>query len=391
MNNLKLSSRAEGISESSSIKLATTILSLKKQGKNIIGLNVGEPDFLPEKAVFDATKKALDEGKVRYSKVQGEEELVNNIIESINGKGHLNVSAENILVSNGSKQSLYQVFQTICNPSDEVIIFSPYWVTFPESIKLSGATPVVIKCGKDLIPNLEQIKKNITKKTKAIVINSPNNPSGEVYPKELFKNIISLCIENDIYLISDEAYIDLVFEGEKPNYLFHDYPEAFENIITTRTFSKTYSLTGFRTGFTVASSKIISHLNKLQGHVTGNNCTFSQYGASAALKIDEEVIHHKIDSFKERRDIAFQIINPVLPLTKPRGAFYLFPSIEEYLLPQESCLDFCDKILLEKNVAILPGSAFGHPGHIRIAFTASLEEVKIGCQRIVEFIKERQG
>ncbi|MAW07976.1 MAG: hypothetical protein CME61_06805 [Halobacteriovoraceae bacterium] len=264
-------------------------------------------------------------------------------------------------------------------------------MTFPESIKLSGASPIVIKCGRDLTPNLEQIKKNITKKTKAIVINSPNNPSGEVYPKELFKNIINLCIEHDIYLISDEAYIDLVFEGEKPNYLFHDYPEAFENIITTRTFSKTYSLTGFRTGFTVASSKIISHLNKLQGHITGNNCTFSQYGASAALKIDEEVINHKIDSFKERRDIAFEIINPCLPLKKPRGSFYLFPSIEEFLLPQESCLDFCDKLLLEKNVAILPGSAFGHAGHIRIAFTASLEEVKLGCQRIVDFIKERQA
>jgi aspartate aminotransferase len=385
-----LSKRVLSIEESSSIKLATKIINLRNKGKDIIGLNVGEPDFSPQESVLSATKAAIDNGKYRYSKVQGEAKLVNNLLNYHQQLSSHDLSADNFLVSNGSKQSLYQIFQTICEPEDEVIIFSPYWVTFPEAIKLSGATPVSIAPDKvSLLPTIKQVTQHLTKKTKAIVINSPNNPSGRIFSEDLLKDLINLAKKEDLYIISDEAYIDLTYNSESPKHLFDIVEDSFDNIITARTFSKTHALTGFRIGYTIANRNLTKAMNNLQGHLTGNNCTFAQYGAVASLNVQKEVLLEQKNLFKIRRDKAFEIISPTLPLEKPEGAFYLFPSIEHVLKPGESCLDFCAELLEQKQVAILPGVAFGMKNYIRIAFTDSTERVLEGCQRIIDFIKER--
>ena len=385
-----ISNKVSSINESSSIKLASTITNLRSEGKDIIGLNVGEPDFMPQSICLEATKKAIDEGKYRYSKVQGEAPLITALFDYHQSLSTTPLKKENFLVSNGSKQSLYQVFQTICNPGDEVIIFAPYWVTFPESIKLAGATPITISGDTEtLIPSFEAVLEKITEKTKAIVINSPNNPSGRVFPESLLKKLIELAVEKDLFIVSDEAYIDLVYEGNSPTHLFDLVPNSFEKIITTRTFSKTHALTGFRVGYTIASSSLTKAMNNLQGHLTGNNCTFAQYGASASLEVDQKILEYQKELFKERRDKAYEIISPVLPHQKPEGAFYLFPSIADVLKPGETCLDFCNELLQKKQVAILPGVAFGLENYIRIAFTDSTDRVVEGCLRIVDFIKER--
>ncbi len=385
-----LSNRVLSIEESSSIKLAAKIINLRNEGKDIIGLNVGEPDFAPQESVLSATKKAIDNGKYRYSKVQGEAELVKSLLNYHKKLSNHDLEIDNFLVSNGSKQSLYQIFQTICEPEDEVIIFAPYWVTFPEAIKLSGAKPVTITPDKtSLLPTVDQIKNNLTSKTKAIVINSPNNPSGRIFSEDFLKELITLAKKEDIFIISDEAYIDLIYSADSPKHLFDLVEDSFDYIITARTFSKTHALTGFRIGYTIASKKLTKAMNNLQGHLTGNNCTFAQYGAVESLYTSNNILSEQKNLFKTRRDKAFEIISPVLPLEKPEGAFYLFPSIEHVLKPGESCLDFCAELLEKKQVAILPGIAFGMKNYIRIAFTDSTDRVLEGCQRIIDFIKER--
>ncbi len=376
----KLSDRIININESKSIRVAAIVEKLRAEGKKIISMSIGEPDFPAPLEIKNAVKEALDQNQTRYSLVPGLKNLRNEIAHFLNKQHHfsdkINLTSENIIVSNGSKQSLYNIFQTLLNPGDEVIIPIPYWVTIPESIKLAGGIPVLVKT-KNLYLDLDEIKKKITKKTKAIVYNSPNNPSGMVYSQESLIELANLAIEHDFYLISDEAYDALLFDGQKPFSLASVSQEIFERTITVQTFSKTYSMTGFRIGYLAANIELVQAMDKFQGHLTGNNCTFAQYGAIAALKMNQKTIHEMISTFEARRDLAYKLCIEIFSCVKPTGAFYLFPNVEKYYNRHIKNDEQFSEWLLEKaQVATVAGSAFGMPGHIRFSYATSEEDIK---------------
>ncbi|OUR96405.1 hypothetical protein A9Q84_08620 [Halobacteriovorax marinus] len=381
---MKNSKRVNKIEPSKSISLSAKIAELKALGVDIIGLNVGEPDFQTPSEIIQATIKALEENKTRYSLVQGLNELRTKISCYLNEKYQLNSDKENIFIGNGSKHILYLIFQTLLDVGDEVIIPTPYWVTFPESVKLAGGEPVFVETNANFQLNIENIRKAITKRTKAILINTPNNPTGAVYVKEDLLKVVELAIEFDLKIIADEAYEILTYDNSDHISIASLSDEAFKLTLSVQSFSKSFCMTGFRIGYLCAENDFIQDVNKLQGHLSGNNCTFSQYGALAALEMNPSIVKGMVNELQQRRDLAYNLFNELFPMEIPTGAFYLFPNVEDYIkkLKLKNCEEFALYILEKANVAILPGSAFGKHGHIRISFAQSSEEIQEAYNRI---------
>lgn len=384
---MKIAERINNIEESKSVGLASVVAKLRAEGREIISLNVGEPDFATPKTIIESTQKALSENKTRYSLVEGIKELRISIANKVKKDNAIDIDFENVILGNGSKHILYNIFQTIIDPGDEVIIPSPYWVTFPESVKLASGVPVMVPT-KELQLDLEAIEKAITGKTKAIIINTPNNPSGAVYPKEDLEAVVALAKKHDFYIISDEAYEMLTFGGVPHVSIASLSNEAFERTLTVHSFSKSYCMTGFRIGYLVAPKEIIAGMNKLQSHLSGNNCTFAQYGALAALEIPEQEIRDMIVDLESRRDLAFKLCKELFPKTiKPEGAFYLYPEVSDlYDNRFKNDEELARFILMEANVAILPGSFFGTPDYLRFSFAASEENITKAFAQIKEVL-----
>lgn len=381
-----ISKRIENIQESGSVALASKVIELKKSGQDIISLSIGEPDFDTPVEIIEATKKALDLQHTRYSLVPGILELREAICQKLLKENDILAKPDEILVANGSKQVLYNLFQAILNLGDEVIVPKPYWVTFPESIKLAGGTPVYVDCP-DLQLDLELIEKSITSKTKAIIINSPNNPSGAVYSHDVIEKVANLAVKKDIWFICDEAYEYFTYGDKKHLSAASLSREIFNKTITVQTFSKSYCMTGFRIGYMVAPKHLIQAVSKLQSHLTGNNCTFAQYGALEALTMDQTFFHNMKETFKKRRDIAFELCREIMDCPEPEGAFYLFPNIENYLSQRfKNDSEMALHILNEAKVAILPGSFFGMPGFLRFSFSNSEENIREAFRRIKEVL-----
>lgn len=385
MSKLTLSDRVNQVEESKSVQLASVIARLRSEGEKIVGFNVGEPDFSTPDFILEATKKALDEGHTRYALVPGENFLREAIAQKLSKDQGINAKKENICVSNGSKQVLYSLFQLICNPGDEIIIPCPYWVSFPEAVKLAGGVPVFVPSDSAKL-NLEDLKKKISSKTKAIVLNSPNNPSGHVYPKEVKEEVVRLCRENNLYLISDEAYETLVFESEQfvgpAGYADKD----LDLTLIVQSFSKSYCMTGFRLGYVAGPEHLIKGMIKLQSHLCGNVPVFIQKGALAALENESLITEKMRTTFKKRSELAYNLCKEIFPNTeRPAGAFYLFPKIQDELIQKYGSDEKLALHILEAGkVALLPGSFFGSPGFLRICFSTSEEEIILGFQSIKE-------
>ena len=376
---MKLSGKIQAIAGSQTVAFTTLIQQYRQEGRKIIDLAVGEPQFDTPAPVIDATKAALDAQKTRYSPVNGISELRSQLAIRFSG-----YDAENILLTNGSKQALYMIFQAICDPADEVIIPVPYWVSFIEQVKLAGGKPVPVAT-KDHQLNCEAIECAVTPRTKAILINSPNNPSGAVYPMADLQKIARLAADHHLFIVADEAYEAFVYDGCKLASLF-DIEEARSRIIVTRSFSKSYSMTGFRIGYTAAAGKIIAALSKIQSHLTGNVCTFAQYGALAALSLDRHLTSIRRSELQQRRDTAFQAVSKMFDCIKPQGAFYLFPDVSAALKKNESSEALARRLLKQADVAVVTGEAFGMAKHLRISFAVSEKNLKAGLQRIAEVL-----
>jgi len=344
-------------------------MDLKNSGKKIISLNVGEPDFATPEEIIVATTKAAQNNKTKYSLVAGIPELRSAICHKIKKTNQIEAMPENVLVSNGSKQILYSIFQTVINPGDEVIVLTPYWVSFPESIKLAGGIPVFVPNKENHQLDIDAIEKAITNNTRAIVINSPNNPSGAVYLPSDLERLMKTVLGRDLFLVSDEAYETLIFDQNIHLSPASLSPEAFKKTLTVQTLSKSYCMTGFRIGYVIGDQKIIQAIDKLQSHICGNVCTFAQYGALAAFEIEEKYHQNMVQIMQKRRDMALEICAPLFSCPKPGGAFYLFPKIEKYLKDSiKTDEDLTMHILERAGVAVLPGSYFGTPGYLRISF-----------------------
>ncbi|MCP4627886.1 MAG: pyridoxal phosphate-dependent aminotransferase [bacterium] len=374
---MRLSDRINQLEESGTVQFTLLLQQMRKEGKQVIDLAVGEPPFDTPENVLDATKQALDQGKTKYGPVAGLQELKSRLARQFQG-----YDEKNIIISNGSKQCLYMMFQAICDPLDEVIISRPYWVSFPQQVKLAGGRPVFADTRNHQL-DIEMIEQAVTPKTRAILINSPNNPTGAVYPLHDLVKIAELALKHNLFVISDEAYSAYLYDGLRTESMF-DFEEIRPQLIMTRSFSKCFNMTGFRIGYVAAPSEIIGALNKLQSHVTGNVCTFAQYGALAALEMKDSELVGWRDDLQGKRDFAFSKISRLFDCIRPQGAFYLFPDVSSHLGNGITSADLARRMLEETGVAVVPGEEFGMPGHIRISYAVSQDDLASGLKKITE-------
>ncbi|MDC0255227.1 pyridoxal phosphate-dependent aminotransferase [Bacteriovoracales bacterium] len=379
---MNLSKRVNSITPSKSIEFSSKVTLLKSQGKKILELNVGETDFKTPLPILEATQKALMENKTRYSPVDGIPELRDKIAENYN-KFNQNISKDHVFIGSGSKHILYNIFQVICDDDDEVIIPSPYWVTFPETVKLAGGKPIFVDTIRHQL-DLTKIEKAITKKTKAILINSPNNPTGAVYPKEDLSELVHLAKKYDLFIISDEAYEKITYDSIEHSSISTLSEEAFKRTLTVQTFSKAYSMTGFRIGYLIAPLEIVNAIKKLQGHLSGNPCTFAQYGPIAALEMKKEELQENLLKLQRRRDLAYSLFSQIFDCQKPQGGLFLFLRIKKGSF--SSCEEMAEYILNNAGVALLPGKAFGVKNYLRLSFATSEETIKEAFKKIKEIL-----
>lgn len=391
-----LSKKALNISESSTLAITALANQLKSKGINVIGFGAGEPDFDTPEYIKEAAIKAIKNGYTKYTPVSGIPELKEAIVEKFKKDNGLEYKTSQVLVSNGAKHSLYNVMQALCNPGDEVIIPTPYWVTYPELVKMADAVPVFVKCDhtRDFRLDLDDLASKISTKTKAIIINSPNNPTGAVYPKEDLEKIAELALSNNFYVISDEIYEELIYDGRKHVSIASLSNEVKDRTIVVNGVSKAYSMTGWRIGYAAGPEEVIKVMTNIQSHSTSNPNSIAQYASLAALKGNKEDVYLMRDEFELRRNYMVQRINNIryLSCNMPHGAFYVMMNIQQLKgktiegnLVNSS--EDVTKLLLEKaNVAVVPGDGFGTDDFVRLSYATSIKNIKNGLDRIEAFI-----
>ncbi len=373
------SRRLAAVSESKTTRIFAQAQEMRRQGREIISLAVGEPDFETPMPIIAATRQALTAQHTRYGPVPGEPALRERLAQAFDG-----YTADNILVTNGAKQALYSLFQVLCDPGDEVILAKPCWVSFTEQIVLAGGRPVLVETGEAFELDPERIRRAITPRTRAILINSPNNPTGAVYKIEAIMATADLAAERGLYLISDEAYHAYTFGRPHMPALVVSPDRA--RVVTVRSFSKHYNMTGFRLGYVAADKSVIQALSRLQSHTTGNVCTFAQHGALAALEMDQGIVAERCAELQRRRDLALARTRELFPCTAGDGAFYLFPDVRGRLRNGETSADLAARLLDQAGVALVPGEAFHGPGHIRISFGTGPETLTRAFDKIREVL-----
>ena len=354
---------------------------LANQGRDIINLAVGDPVFETPKAVVAAVNQALEKGQTRYSAVAGLPLLRHKIAQCLTTSDY---GAHNVIVCNGAKQALYIVLCTLCRSGDEVIIPTPCWVSFVHQVKLTGAKPVLVKTDGFHL-DFSALASAINPNTRAVIINSPNNPSGAVYSHSDLSRLAELAAAYGLVVISDETYDHFVFDGRKHTSLLA-FPELKQQTIVVGSFSKTYSMTGFRIGFAVAATSVIEAMTRWQSHLSGNVCTFAQYGAIKALELDNSFLIKRLKDLTYKRNLALDKIRKWAVCSTPQGAFYLFPNIRGRLQTGKGAEQLAARLLEEAGVAVVPGEAFGVSGHIRISFAVGDQALVEGLDRIAEVL-----
>ena len=379
---MKIAARMARVAPSRTVRLTERISRLRREGREILDLAVGEPHFPPPPEVMRATAAALSAGHVRYGPVGGLPELRAAIAGRFDG-----CAPENVLVSNGAKQVLFALFQIVCDPGDEVILPSPCWVSFAEQIRLAGGEPVLVPTRNGQL-DPAAMAEAVSGRTVAILVNSPNNPTGAVYDRAGLEAVAALAVRRDLWLVSDEAYADFAFVETGLESLWA-LAGIRDRLAVVRSFSKSYAMTGFRVGYAVAPPALIREMAKHQSHATGNVCTFAQHGALAALSTGSETVAARREELRVPGRAAWSRISGLFACPEPQGAFYLFPDISGRLRPGETAEDFAAALLEATGVAVVPGEAFGGPGHVRISYAAPRDRLDRGLSRLIEFAEER--
>lgn len=393
---IDLSKRALGISPSLTLEITDKAQKMKKEGIDIIGFGAGEPDFNTPENIQNAGIEAIKSGKTRYTAASGIPELKTAICEKLKRDNNLNYENSNILVSSGAKHSIFNAFYAILNPGDEVIIPVPYWVSYPEFVKVVGGIPVLVETQEenDFKYTKESLEKAINKNTKAIILNSPSNPTGTVYTKDELEMIAELAIKNDVFILSDEIYEKLVYDGEKHISIASLNEDIKKRTIVINGMSKAYAMTGWRIGYTAADESIIKVMSNIQSHTTSNASSIAQYASVEGLSGDQSIICEMIEEFDKRRTYMVDRINKInyLSCKKPKGAFYVMANITEakgkVIKGKEikDSLDFTSLLLEEAKVAVVPGIAFGDDNYVRLSYATSMENIKNGLDRIEEVL-----
>jgi aspartate aminotransferase len=365
---------------------------MKADGLDVCSFSAGEPDFDTPDHIKTAAKVALDQGKTRYGPAAGEPALRQAIASKLQRDNNLTYGPENVIVTNGGKHSLYGLMMALIQPGDEVIIPAPYWVSYPEMVELAGGKPVIVPTTADQNYRItpEQLRQAITPQTKLFVLNSPSNPTGMVYSPAEIKALAQVIVDADIWVVSDEIYEKILYDGATHLSIGAVSPEAFERTIISNGFAKAYSMTGWRVGYLAGPTELIKAVSTIQSHSTSNVCTFAQYGAIAALESPQDCVETMRLAFAERRKAIIERCRsiPGLSCGEPEGAFYLYIDIQSLGMPS---LDFCTQLLDEKYVATIPGVAFGSEGTIRISYATGMETILEGMDRLETFVKTRLG
>jgi len=383
---MKLSSRISSVAPSATLAISSRAKKLKQSGVDVVSFGAGEPDFDTPQTIKDSAIQAINNGFTKYTPASGTLELKEAIAEEFKRFG-LDYEPKQIVISCGAKHSLYNLLQVLCESGDEVAIISPYWVSYSEMVKLSDAKPVIIttKLEDGFKVSLDQLKENISKKTKLLILNSPSNPAGVVYSRDELEAIAKLCLEKDILVISDEIYSEILYDGIEHVSIGSLGKEILANTITVNGVSKSYSMTGWRIGYFGADAAIADAVNRLQSHSTSNPTSISQKAALKALKDGQKSTQEMLKAFVERREYICSRLDAIegVKYFKPQGAFYVFCDISHYKLGSD---EFASRLLDEANVALVPGKSFGHDNFVRISFATSMENIKKGLDRIVEFV-----
>ncbi|MDR1104002.1 MAG: pyridoxal phosphate-dependent aminotransferase [Endomicrobium sp.] len=395
---MNISKRVQSIKPSPTLAIDAKAKALKAQGLDIINFGVGEPDFDTPQSIKNAAINAINSGFTKYCPVPGTLEIKNAIIEKLKRDNSLVYTPEQIIVSSGAKHSLYNLFQSIIDDGDEVIVPAPYWVSYPDMIALAGGKSVIVQTTDktNFKATPEDIEKALTPKTKAIVINSPSNPTGVTYSQEELKAIADVCVKHKIFIISDDIYEKLVYDNFKFTSIAQVSPQAKELTITINGVSKAYAMTGWRIGYAAGPKDIISAMSKIQSQSTSNACSISIKAAVEALNGSQECVEDMRKEFEKRRDYIVTRLNSIHGITcrKPEGAFYVFPNIKGLLGKTfnsktiNTDLEFADYLLNYAKIAVVPGAAFGAEGYIRLSYATSIENIKSGMDRLETALKK---
>ncbi|MFX4230136.1 pyridoxal phosphate-dependent aminotransferase [Aliarcobacter butzleri] len=388
---MKIANRMEQLSPSLTLAITALGRELKAQGKDILSFSAGEPDFDTPQIVKDAAIKAINEGQTKYTAVEGIIKTKQAIINKLKKDHNLDYKLEGIVISNGAKHSLFNLCQVLIDNGDEVIIPSPYWVTYPEQVKYSGGVPVFIETDESTNFKItpEQLKKAITQKTKILMLNTPSNPTGSIYSKEELTAIGKVLEGTDIIVFSDEMYEKIIFNGKKFTAAAEVSADMYNRTVTINGLSKAVAMTGWRFGYVATPNVALAKaMTKLQGQVTSNINTMTQYAAIPALEGEaDKDIEMMRSEFEKRKDYIVKAINEIdgLSCYEPDGAFYVFINIKKI---SNDSMKFCADLLEQKGVALVPGLAFGMEGYARFSFATSLEVIKEGVKRIKEFTQK---
>jgi aspartate aminotransferase len=385
---MKFSEKITQLKPSPTLAISAKAKEMKRKGIDVIGFGAGEPDFDTPLNIKEAAIEAIKKGFTKYTPASGAVELKSAVCEKLNKDNKLRCALDKIVISCGAKHALFNIFQVLCQKGDEVIIVSPYWVSYPEMVKLAGGEPKIVEAKEEngFAVEPEVIEKSITGRTKAIIINSPSNPTGAVLSKRVLEKIAKIAVSKNIFVISDEIYEKLIYDGEKHISIGSLNKEISDLTLTVNGVSKTYSMTGWRIGYAAGPSPIIKKIGALQSHSTSNPTSISQAAAVEALRGTQESLSKMKQEFVARRDYMVEKINSFknLSCVKPKGAFYVFVNMSKTNLDS---VTFSEKLLKEAHVACVPGIAFGSDKHIRLSFATSMENIEKGLDRIEKWLK----
>ncbi|MDR3076103.1 MAG: pyridoxal phosphate-dependent aminotransferase [Synergistaceae bacterium] len=387
---MKISERAAKIQPSATLAVAALARELKAAGRPVLSFSAGEPDFRSPDSALKAARDAMDRGETHYTANSGIPELKRAIAAYYKTRFGLEYSPPEIIVAGGAKQVLYETLQALVDAGDEVIMPSPAWVSYVEQVRLAeGRAVMADTSGTGFVPTRESIERALSPRTKGIIINSPNNPTGAVYGEDTLKMLAGIAREKDLWIIYDEIYERLVYGGAKHYNLLRIAPDLRDRVIIINGVSKAYSMTGWRIGYVLAPKEVTAKIDDIQSHLSSNPSSIAQWAAVGAIEGGETDVEPHRAEFERRRDLLFDLLSEAegLKLARPDGAFYAFIDVRDSAIPDDK--EFCRRILEEKFVALVPGDAFFAPGYVRMSYACSQDDIREGAARIKEFLRHR--
>ena len=393
---MRYSEKALRIAPSATLEISAKAAQLKSEGIDVVGFGAGEPDYDTPEYIKEAACDAIAAGKTKYTVAAGIKELREAVAARLKRRYGLEYEFKDIVISNGAKHSLFNAFQATVNRGDEVIIAAPYWVTYPELVRMADGVPVFVDCpeSNNFEPRIGDLEAVLTDRTKVILVTNPSNPCGCVYSRETLENIAAFAKENDLHVIADEIYDELVYDGD-----FVSFPtlseDAKERTILVNGMSKTYAMTGWRIGYTASNGRAASVMASYQSHAASNPNSIAQYASVAALTGPQDDLAAMVAEYRARRDLIVRLVNGIdgLSCRKPQGAFYAFVNISGVKGKSidgntvEGSMSFCELLLRYKHVAAVPGLPFGSDDHIRLSYATSRDVIEEGMRRIAEFVE----